>query len=61
MDEQVLQIRLRLIIIKDGKLLTEYNSKKDFCFYVGGILDMGKQFWKDVKGKLRKNVVRVPL
>jgi ADP-ribose pyrophosphatase YjhB (NUDIX family) len=36
MDEHNLQIRLRLVIIKNGKLLTEHNSKKDFCFYIGG-------------------------
>jgi len=32
MDEQVLNVRLRLVIIKEGKLLTEYNRKKDFYF-----------------------------
>ena len=28
MEEHVLNVRLRLIIIKEGELLTEYNSKK---------------------------------
>lgn len=39
MSENILQIRLRLIIIKDGKLLTSYTKKHDIYFYVGGHME----------------------
>ncbi len=37
-----LQIRLRLIIIMDGKLLTSYTKKHDFYFYIGGHMEYGE-------------------
>lgn len=42
MDEHILNVRLRLVIIKEGRLLTEYNRKKDFYFYIGGHLEYGE-------------------
>ena len=42
MDEYTLNVRLRLVIIKEDKLLTEYNRKKDFYFYIGGHLEYGE-------------------
>lgn len=42
MDEHKLNIRLRLIIIKNEKLLTSYTKKHDFYFYVGGHLEYGE-------------------
>ena len=42
MDEHILNVRLRLVIIKEGKLLTEYNRKKNFYFYIGGHLEYGE-------------------
>lgn len=42
MSEHKLNIRLRLIIIKNEKLLTSYTKKHDFYFYVGGHLEYGE-------------------
>lgn len=42
MDEHKLNVRLRLIIVKKGKLLASYTSKHDFYFYVGGHLEYGE-------------------
>ncbi len=42
MDEHKLNVRLRVIVIKNGKLLTSYTSKHDFYFYVGGHLEYGE-------------------
>lgn len=49
MNEQKLLVRLRLIIIKNGKLLAEYNSKKDFYFYVGGHHEYGETILEGCK------------
>jgi ADP-ribose pyrophosphatase YjhB (NUDIX family) len=38
----MINIRLRLIIIKDGKLLASYTKKHDFYFYVGGHMEIGE-------------------
>lgn len=42
MSENGLNVRLRLVIIKNGKLLTEYNNKRDYYFYIGGHLEFGE-------------------
>jgi len=42
MDEHKLNIRLRLIIIKNKKLLTSYTKKHDFYFYIGGHMEYGE-------------------
>lgn len=36
------KVRLRLIVIKNGKLLVCYNAQKDYYFYIGGKLDFGE-------------------
>jgi len=44
-----IKIRLRLVIIKEDKLLSYYNSIDDCCFYIGGKLEFGeaiKDGWK---------------
>lgn len=35
-------VRLRIIIIKNGKLLVQYRQNKDFYHYVGGHLEHGE-------------------
>lgn len=52
MDEHKINLRLRLIIIKNGKLLVEHNSKKDFCFYVGGHLEYGETILEGCKREI---------
>lgn len=42
MDEHKLNVRLRLVIIKKGKLLASYSKKHDFYFYIGGHLEYGE-------------------
>jgi len=37
-----INVRLRLVIIKNGKLLTQYTQKHNFYFYIGGHLDYGE-------------------
>jgi hypothetical protein len=42
MENHKINIRLRLIIIKNEKLLTSYTKKHDFYFYIGGHMELGE-------------------
>ncbi|MBU2577482.1 NUDIX domain-containing protein [Patescibacteria group bacterium] len=42
MNEQILNVRLRMVIVKNGKVLTSYTNKSDFYFYMGGHLEHGE-------------------
>lgn len=42
MDEHKLNVRIRLVVIKNGKLLASYSNKHDFYFYAGGHLEYGE-------------------
>ena len=42
MENHKINVRLRLIIIKSNKLLTQYSREHDFYFYIGGHLDYGE-------------------
>lgn len=42
MSKHFINIRLRLIIIKERQILLMYDSVKDFYFYVGGKLEYGE-------------------
>lgn len=47
--ENKIKIRLRLVIIKNNKLLAHYTQEDDFYFYIGGKLEYGetlKQGWE---------------
>lgn len=37
-----IKARVRLVIIKKGKLLVSYTSKEDFYFYIGGKIEFGE-------------------
>ncbi len=46
--ENKIKVRLRLVIIKNNKLLAHYTQEDDFYFYIGGKLEYGetlKQGW----------------
>jgi ADP-ribose pyrophosphatase YjhB (NUDIX family) len=38
----VIKVRVRLIIIKEGKILLSYNETEDFYFYIGGKVELGE-------------------
>lgn len=52
MDERKLNVRLRMIVIKNSKLLTSYTSKHDFYFYVGGHLEYGETVLEGCKREI---------
>jgi len=55
-----IKIRLRLVIIKEGKLLAYYDSIDDYYFYIGGKLEYGetiKEGWeREIKEELGEDV-----
>ncbi len=42
MDEKKIKVRLRLVIIKNDKLLLTWNPEEKFHYYMGGKLDFGE-------------------
>lgn len=58
--ENKIKIRLRLVIIKNDKLLAYYDSMDDYYFYIGGKLEFGetiKEGWtREVKEELGEDV-----
>ena len=52
MPDYKLQIRLRMIIIKEGKLLTSYTKNKDFYFYIGGHMEYGESVIEGCKREI---------
>ena len=52
MTNNKLQIRLRLIIINEGKLLTSYTKRHDFYFYVGGHMEYGETVLEGCKREI---------
>lgn len=54
--ENKIKIRLRLVIIKEDKLLAYYDSMDDYYFYIGGKLEFGETIeagWKrEIKEEL---------
>ena len=41
-DQKNINVRLRLVIIKNNKLLATYDSVDDYFFYIGGKLEFGE-------------------
>ena len=42
MENHKINVRLRLVVIKDGKLLVQYRQKHDYYHYIGGHLEYGE-------------------
>ena len=38
----MIKVRVRLIIIKEGKILLSYTETEDFYFYIGGKVEFGE-------------------
>jgi ADP-ribose pyrophosphatase YjhB (NUDIX family) len=42
MEDHKIHVRVRLVIIKNGKLLVQYRQKQNYFHYVGGHLEFGE-------------------
>lgn len=49
MSEQNIIVRLRLVIVKNRKLLASYTKKHNFYFYIGGHMDYGETLLEGCK------------
>jgi ADP-ribose pyrophosphatase YjhB (NUDIX family) len=49
MENDKINVRLRLIIIKNGKLLTQFTSKNNYYYYIGGHLEYGETILEGCK------------
>ena len=52
MNTHKINIRLRMIIIKNNKLLTTYTKNGDFYYYVGGHLEYGETILEGCKREI---------
>jgi ADP-ribose pyrophosphatase YjhB (NUDIX family) len=52
MEEQKIYVRLRMVIIKNNKLLCSYTKKHDFYFYIGGHLEFGESIEEGCKREI---------
>jgi len=59
-DNPKIKIRLRMVIVKNGKLLLTYDSIEDYCYYIGGKLEYGETVLegaeREIKEELGKDV-----
>lgn len=55
-----IKIRLRMIIVKNGKLLVTYDSIEDYYYYIGGKLEYGETVLegaeREIKEELGENI-----
>lgn len=52
MENHKINVRLRMVIINNGKLLTQYRQDKDYYFYVGGHLEYGETVLEGAKREI---------
>ena len=41
-ENNIINVRLRLVIIQNNKIVVTYNTKKDYYYYIGGHLEFGE-------------------
>lgn len=56
MENKKIKIRLRLVIIKNGKLLVTYDSKEDYYYYIGGKLEYGETVKKGAEREVKEEL-----
>lgn len=55
-----IKIRLRMVIVKNGKLLVTYDSEENYYYYIGGKLEYGETVLegaeREIKEELGENI-----
>lgn len=59
-DKPRIKIRLRMVIVKNGKLLVTYDSAENYYYYIGGKLEYGETVLegaeREIKEELGKDI-----
>ncbi len=61
MEDHKINVRLRIVIIKNGKLLVQYRQKHDYYHYVGGHLEYGETILDGAKREIREECLGAEL
>jgi len=56
MEDKKVRISLRLVIIRNGKLLATYNSESKIYYYLGGRLEFGETIVEGAKREIREEL-----
>lgn len=56
MEGKKIKIRLRMIIVNNGKLLATYDSEEDFYYYIGGKLEYGETVEEGAEREIREEL-----
>ena len=61
MDDKIIKVRVRLIIIKNNKILLSYNNNGKYYFYIGGKLEFGETLkeacFREIKEECNANFI----
>ena len=55
-DKPRIKIRLRMVIVKNGKLLVTYDSIEDYYYYIGGKLEQGETILKGAEREIKEEL-----
>ena len=56
MENKKIKIRLRMIIVKNGKLLVTYDSIEDYYYYIGGKLEYGETVLEGAEREIKEEL-----
>jgi len=56
MEARKIKIRLRMVIVKNGKLLVTYDSIEDFYYYIGGKLEYGETVLEGAEREIKEEL-----
>ncbi|MCX6705619.1 MAG: NUDIX domain-containing protein [Candidatus Woesebacteria bacterium] len=51
-----IKIRLRMVIVKNGKLLVTYDSEEDYYYYIGGKLEYGETVLEGTQREIKEEL-----
>jgi len=55
-DKPRIKVRLRMVIVKNGKLLVTHDSENDYYFYIGGKLEYGETVLEGAKREIKEEL-----
>lgn len=55
-DKPKIKIRLRMVIVKKGKLLVTYDSIEDYYYYIGGKLEYGETVLEGIQREIKEEL-----